>query len=446
MKVRSWVLPVLSFAVLLGLVAGNGFWVMSRARAIHDEMIKAHQSYLRADTFLERLTRDSYLGELVARDYLLDASASGPAPYQERMNGLRDSMRRDLQGLAPELDQGETVELELLKVEVESYWQSLSPIFRWKGEEKRILGQQFLRQDVQPRWSRVLSLADKLTTLNDEDLKKDDQRLEASQNSFRRFLQGGLLLTMILGVAVAALATRGFVRQDERKEMHRLEMQQAEFALRQLSRRLVGAQEDERKFISRELHDAVGQTLTAVGMELAALESVRGDSQQYTARVTEIKRLNHESLGAIRDLAMGLRPSMLDDIGLRPALEWQGRKISRSSSIPVFVEFFGDANDLPESQRTCIYRAVQEALTNCVRHAHARTIRVVVHVSAGSLVATVEDDGVGFHEAKGQRPGIGLLGIRERLEELGGQVSIISGQRTGTKLILQVPIPLEKAQ
>lgn len=441
MKARSWVLPVLSFAVLLSLVAGDGYWVMHRARAIHDEMIQAHQSYLRADGLLERLTRDSYLGELVARDYLLDPSGGDATPYEKQLKVLRDSMESDLQGLAPELDQAETVELNRLRVEVENYWQSLSPIFGWKGEQKRMLGQQILRQDVQPRWSKVVSLADKLMALNDEDLKKDQQRLEASQNSFQRFLEAGLVLTMFLGLIVAGTATQGFVRLDARKELHRMEMEQAQSSLRQLSRRLAGAQEAERKFISRELHDAVGQTLTAVGMELGALESVRGDGPGFSARVNEIKRLNGESLGAIRDLAMGLRPSMLDDIGLRPALEWQGRQISRSSSIPVSVEFSGETNDLPELQRTCVYRAAQEALANCVRHAHARAIRVVVHVSPESVEATVEDDGVGFHEVVGQRTGIGLLDIRERVEELGGRVSIISGQGKGTKVILQVPIP-----
>ena len=116
---------------------------------------------------------------------------------------LLESMRHGLHGLEPELDAAETVELERLKAEVETYWQSLSPIFQWTPEEKTKLGQQFLRRDVVPRRSNVVSLADRLTKLNEDDLNKDQQRLEASQNSFQRFLTGGLLLTMILGVVVA---------------------------------------------------------------------------------------------------------------------------------------------------------------------------------------------------------------------------------------------------
>jgi signal transduction histidine kinase len=145
----------------------------------------------------------------------------------------------------------------------------------------------------------------------------------------------------------------------------------------------------------------------------------------------------------LRDLAMGLRPSMLDDIGLREALEWQARKISRSASIPVSMDFSGEAVDLPELQRTCIYRAVQEALTNAVRHAKARSIRVKLDAKPGQLVATVEDDGVGFENVEGSRPGIGLLGIQERVAELGGSVKIVTSAGRGTKLILQIPIPRE---
>jgi signal transduction histidine kinase len=441
MKLRPWALPVLSFVVLLGLVGGNGYRLMRRARGIHDEMIEAHQSYLRADALLKRLTKEMYGGELVVRDYLLDTMPDNALMYQQQMGVVLDSMRRDLHGLEPELDEGETVELEQLKVEVETYWRSLSPIFHWTPEEKVKLGQQFLRHDVVPRRSRVVSLADRLTKLNEDDLNKDQRRLEVSQNSFQRFLRVGLALTMILGVVVALVGIQGFVSMDARKEMHRHQLERAESALRQLSRRAVGAQEAERKFISRELHDAVGQTLTAVGLELASLESLRGRTEEFGERVNEIKRLNNESLSVIRDLAMGLRPSMLDDIGLRPALEWQGRQITRNSSIPVSVQFSGDTDELPELQRTCVYRAVQEALTNCVRHAHARNIRVAVDVKPGSLVTTVEDDGLGFDPAEGQRTGIGLLGIRERVEELGGRVRIVTGQGKGTKLILQVPIP-----
>ena len=137
---------------------------------------------------------------------------------------------------------------------------------------------------------------------------------------------------------------------------------------------------------------------------------------------------------------------MLDDIGLRAALEWQGRQISRTSSIPVSMDFSGETDDLPEAERTCIYRAVQEALTNCVRHAHARSIRVTVDTKPGRLVATVEDDGVGFNSADGSRKGIGLLGIQERVAELGGSAKIVTDEGGGTKLTLQIPIPHGKAQ
>jgi len=443
MKLRPWTLPVLSFVVLLGLIGANGYWVMRRARAIHDEIIAAHQSYLREDLLLKRLTKEMYTGELVIRDYLLDTAPEQTLTHQQQMSALFDSMRGDLHRLEPELNEQETLELDRLKAEVDTYWQSISPIFHWTRDEKAKLGQQFLQRELVPSRNKVVSLADRLTKLNEEDLSKDQRRLEASQNSFQRSLTDGLLLTLLLGVIVAIIATKGFVSIDARKELHRRQLEQAESALRQLSRRLVGAQEAERKFISRELHDAVGQTLTAVSLELGSLESLPGVPSEFTKRVSDAKRMNSESLSVLRDLAMGLRPSMLDDIGLREALEWQARKISRSASIPVSMDFSGEAVDLPELQRTCIYRAVQEALTNAVRHAQARSIRVKVDAKPGQLVATVEDDGVGFDNVEGSRPGIGLLGIQERVAELGGSVKIVTSAGRGTKLSLQIPIPHE---
>src|ERR1700751_5161397 len=254
MRLHPWALPVLSFVVLLCLVGGNGYWVMRRARGIHDEMIASHQSYLRADLLLKRLTKEMYVGELVGRDYLLDAAPDPTLTYKQQMRELLDSMRNDLPGLEPELDKRETLELDRLKAEVETYWQSLSPIFHGKVEEKTKLGQRFLQHEVGPSRSEGVSIAARLTNLNEEDLNKDQQRLEASQNSFQRFLAGGLLLTIILGIIVAMLGTQGFVRMDRRKEFHRRQLEQAEPALRQLPRRLVGPQEAELKAISRELH------------------------------------------------------------------------------------------------------------------------------------------------------------------------------------------------
>jgi signal transduction histidine kinase len=142
---------------------------------------------------------------------------------------------------------------------------------------------------------------------------------------------------------------------------------------------------------------------------------------------------------------MGLRPAMLDVLGLGPALEWQAREYSRRYNTPIQLEVDGDLRDVPDPHRTYLYRIVQEGLTNCARHAQAKNIHVRLEDSSGSLAVVVEDDGVGFNQDGGVAYGLGLLGITERVRELCGQVSIHSEPGKGTRIAVMLPLAREKA-
>jgi signal transduction histidine kinase len=206
-----------------------------------------------------------------------------------------------------------------------------------------------------------------------------------------------------------------------------------------LSQRLVDTQEEERRHLSRELHDHVGQVLTALRMELGRIERGRAPQDaRLGAAVAEAKQLVDTMFRTVRDLALGLRPSMLDDLGLRAALEWHVRDFSRRYAITVDLTMDGDFDRLPDKQRTCVYRAIQEALTNCVRHAKARTIAVTVTATAKALTIAVTDDGVGFDQNAAHR-GLGLRGIGERVKEIGGTLTITSRPGQGTALVIQLP-------
>ncbi len=144
----------------------------------------------------------------------------------------------------------------------------------------------------------------------------------------------------------------------------------------------------------------------------------------------------------VRDLALGLRPSMLDDFGLQPALEWHVRDFTRRYGLPVQLNVNGDLQRLPDQFRTCVYRVVQEALTNCVRHAAATCIRVTVTGHQDGLDVTVVDDGIGF-DVERQKTGLGLRGIEERARELGGRVEIRSVKGAGTSLLIRLPVDMD---
>ena len=153
----------------------------------------------------------------------------------------------------------------------------------------------------------------------------------------------------------------------------------------------------------------------------------------------QAKKLAETTLRSTRDIAMGLRPAMLDILGLGPALEWQAREFSRRFHTPIQLDVDGDLRDLPDPHRTYLYRIVQEGLTNCARHAQAKNIKVKLQDSDGQLAVTVEDDGVGFDQHAGVTYGLGLLGITERVRELCGKIAIQSNPGKGTRIDVVLP-------
>jgi signal transduction histidine kinase len=331
--------------------------------------------------------------------------------------------------------------LNRLKSEVEKYWVSLDPVFEWSAEEKAERSWFFLARNVLPRREAVVNLAKELLTVNNENLEKERLRLQASQAELRTFLLQMMGIALGLGTLVALLTMHRVGILEKRHATQRQEIEESQNNLRRLSQRLVQAQEGEKKILSRELHDEVGQMLTALGIELGNLGTLHAlDGPGFNERLEDAKSLNADTMRAIRDLAMGLRPSMLDDLGLEAALEWQGREFSRRTGVPANVEVNGELDYLSDAQRTCIYRVVQEALTNCARHANASNVRVSVSTRKDGVVALIRDDGDGFQPESPSARGLGLIGIQERVQALDGNVDISSKPKNGTTIRVQIPV------
>lgn len=434
-----WTL-VASFALLLILIAVYGLTIMRRARSIHDEMVDVHTSYLHTNALLHGISDSMYRGGFMLRDYLLDPLPEEADPHRQQLQSIRASVEKQLQELQPELADKASPAFERLRKEVQEYWETLEPVFHWTTKQKQELGPSFLRQDVLPRWNQVLSLAEEINQLNESDLRKGQQRLEKAQDSYQRFLQVLLVCAIELGIGIAIFAGYHFVVLLHASEAHQKKVEHAEQELRRLSRHLVQAQEEERKYIARELHDSVGQALTAIGFELTSLKAATASTQEFEARVRELKELNQHTLASLRDLAMGLRPSMLDDMGLGAALEWQGRQFSRRLGVPVDVAIEGPVDTLPDPYRTCIFRVVQESLTNCAKHAQAKHVDIRARFQQDAVRVTIRDDGVGFDRYHNENRGIGLIGMQERVQELGGRFSIASEPKKGTRLEFEIPV------
>ncbi len=205
-------------------------------------------------------------------------------------------------------------------------------------------------------------------------------------------------------------------------------------------RRIVAAQELERRRLARELHDETGQALSSILLGLKALDEKVESADGHQA-VAGVRELVVATLRDVRRLAVELRPKVLDDFGLVPALERLTETLEHQTGITVRLESgLGDERLSPEVE-TALYRIVQESLTNVVKHARAQNVRVALTRLPGAAVAMIEDDGRGFDAATTRDGGFGLDGMRERVGLFEGRLQIDSGEGTGTTIVAEVPLP-----
>jgi len=229
------------------------------------------------------------------------------------------------------------------------------------------------------------------------------------------------IVTLLAAQAAVAIENAGSVQRD---------------ALR----RAVQAQEVERRRLARELHDETGQALTSILLGLAGVERAETAEAAHLA-AAELRHLVVETLQNVRRLAVELRPSALDDFGLEPALRRLGQTVREGGELDVQVEARLGAHRLPADVETALYRIVQEALTNVVKHAGAAHVSIVLTRKPASVLVMIEDDGRGFDPAETSSAGLGLLGMRERVELLDGMFQIEASPRHGTTLIVELPLP-----
>jgi signal transduction histidine kinase len=277
----------------------------------------------------------------------------------------------------------------------------------------------------------MMELADQIDKINEREFAASGSKLGLTFDRLRLRMIIMLTLTLGGGFLLAAFTIRRTLVL-ERETAHRGR------ELKDLSARLLSAQEEERRAISRELHDEVGQSLSALLMETGNVAAMSPPGSEVRRHLESIRKLAESSVNVIRNMMLLLRPSMLDDFGLVPALEWQAREVSKRTGIRVHVEAGEIGDDLPDEHKTCIYRVVQEALNNCARHARARSVHVQVNVDPTRIVLIVEDDGRGFESRRIR--GLGLVGMEERVNNLGGKFHVESGPGRGTAVTVELPL------
>jgi signal transduction histidine kinase len=446
MRFRTWPVAAVGLAGLLLIVVFAVVTASQRAQEIYGQLDQLNTHHREVEAKLRALRADVHLSGIFVRDYLLDTERERAPEYRANLANFRQTNRatlRELHEIARRRGDDDT-RIRNLEANLEEYWEGFEPLFDWTIAEKINYSAGFLRREVLPRRNAVLALAAEIEELNNQNLAAQRDEVTRRQDAFRSELFKLVGESLFFGVLVAMAVVLRLRVLERRSEDQKHRAQEAESQMRGLSQQLVAAQEEERRKLSRELHDHVGQMLTALRMELGRLDRLRSASDnRVTLALTECRQLVDDMVRIVRDLALGLRPSMLDDLGLQPALEWLTRDFTRRSNVPVELHITGSLDTLSDQHRTCIYRVVQEALTNCVRHARATAIGVIVRARDESIDVSVSDDGIGLDPSR-RAAGFGLRGIEERVRELGGNITLLSAAGQGATLSIKLPIVKEQ--
>jgi signal transduction histidine kinase len=431
MRARLWPAIAVSFGALL-LFSTLFAWLVSReASSIQEHTQAAHAIFQKADDAISDIQANINRGALVEESAFNDRDLAGA---RKKIDALQLATQANCVTLINLIGATQSRQILALQQGLDEYWRSIQHSL---GTSETQDGKQILFKELENQPERVLRIAGRIDALNQASFAREEQEISSQQTALRQFAIAATLLLLLLECAIAIISTAYMYRLDKVSETERKRAENAEQELRRLSNQLLRVQEEERKTISRELHDEVGQILTGLRMELGTLSHYEPDDE-FRQRLESVKHLAEEALRSVRNLALLVRPSMLDDLGLGPALHWQAKEFSRRCGIPVSVEIEGNLDQLPEPLRLCVYRAIQEAMTNCGKHADATRINVVVKQDADRLIASVRDDGRGFDSQVTTR-GLGLMGMGERVRALQGSMSVASEPGAGTVISLELP-------
>ncbi len=436
MRRHPWLALTGGFGGLLLIMAVaevGALFVLDSLRT-HDARVE--QRFLERSRILEQIRSSIYLSGTVARDSLL-APAGGALSQLAEVNHLHTLTDSALETYGKSIEPEEATAFASLRAEIAAYWNVLSRTFSWTDAEREKYRYEFFYSELIPRRTAMLQIADRVGQLNERGLQRGDQQLAGLFERLRLGLIGMIVLTLIGGLALAIYSSVLILRLQNEVRSRLEENIEAKNSLRELSAKLVRAQEDERRTISRELHDEAGQSFSAILLETENLLDVE-HSQSTRSHLESIRNLAQRGMAGARNLALLLRPSMLDDFGLVPALNWQAREMAKRTGLRVQVSATELPSDLPEEHKTCIYRVVQEALNNVTKHAQASAAHVRLQRSEDGIDLTVQDDGSGFDADRVR--GLGLLGMEERTHHLGGTFKIDSQPGRGTLLKISLPV------
>jgi signal transduction histidine kinase len=377
------------------------------------------------------------------RDLLLEQDSGRADIHRKELEDAKVRIEANVAAYDAILRGEERLPFQQFTTQVKAYFDSLRPALEWNATQRQLFGYAFMKDSLLPRRMIIVHLAGQISDVNQKQMEAGNKQVNSLFATFRRSLILLLVLTLVCGTLLAGGSIRRILRLERLSSQRFDEVEQARSALGELSTRLIAVQESERRALSRELHDEVGQSLSALLLGIGNVAAIISPAENTNARgqLQDLRRLAERTLAVVRDMSLLLRPSMLDDLGLIPALQWQAREVSRTKNLPVQVHADELAEDIPDEHKTCIYRLVQETLHNITRHAKAKSVDIRLSQNANKLLLTIRDDGQGFIPER--EKGLGLLGMEERVKHLHGSFHVHSNPGKGTSVRVELPL-LEK--
>lgn len=434
------ILAVLVFA------AAEAYRIQS---SISDQHLEIYRHYVEQDQQVAILRRNLWLANTYLRDFFIHTTPEHAAELRSQFRILRQQDDGALDRLS-RISTNREIIADIRK-SIDEFRDILDPVpssMLGKTNEEKY---HFLQREIVPRRGDLYGTLLSFQAADQQRLQDSEREFAAARRNAARRLLIILAGCLLLAGAVARFSLRHAENLERRAEKHYAEVEQTKGELQQLSARLLEIEEEGRRNISRELHDEIGQALALLQIEITHAQGML-PSQPEAARerLRRARELAERTVQTVRNISLLLRPPLLDDLGLAPALQFQLEDFLRRSGITCeFVEE-GVSDQLPDSVKTCVYRVVQEALHNCEKHSGARTVRVLVRQLPDRLVTEVEDDGRGFQLNQQRMPsvtrGLGLLGIRERVAIAGGSLVIDSAPGHGTRIGLQIPLASDQKE
>jgi signal transduction histidine kinase len=436
-------------AVLIGgLVAlfllwlATGYELARNLSEAEQQVNDVHAAFIKGEETLSAIRTSVLLGSIYLRDALIDTTGTRQY-YRDELRQIRSDIERRLPSLSAEtaLPVAQR-EGQRLKDSLDAYWETLDLFLGPDAPTNYVQGTGVLRRQVVPARTNVLQIVDRLAEL--QRLAQQQRQTEAASlyGKVRLRIGGIALATALIGTLVSWFVVRRVDGLEREIQRGRLVDTRNKRDLQRLSARLVDAQEQERRALARELHDEVGQALTALKMEVGVALRASEGAPQIRKPLEEARAIADNTLHGVRDLSQLLHPAVLDDFGLPEAIAAYVRSFSKRTSIRTEVKLSGLEQRLPAGVEVAVYRIMQEALTNVARHSGASWTLVGVTRTADRVQVIIDDNGAGVQsrEQGFSSRGLGVIGMRERAQSLSGSMAVEARPGGGTRVLVTIPL------